>query len=122
MQWVLQTMFVVWLVLLGFIGLVWSSRHLAITRARRRERVLSAGTYADSPAETPCISVLVAAKDEEENIAACVQSFLEQDYPDFELIVINDRSKDRTGEILRGFQEKHPHRLRAITITSLHDG
>jgi len=117
-------MFVIWLVLLGLIGLVWSSRHLAISRARRDERVLSDATHADSPlpAETPCVSVLVAAKDEEENIAACVRSFLKQDYPDFELIVINDRSKDRTGEILRGLQEGHHQRMRTITITSLRDG
>ncbi|MFH0982218.1 MAG: glycosyltransferase family A protein [Planctomycetota bacterium] len=99
--------FVVWLVLLGLIGLVWASRHLEISRARRTERALSSATYADPPADAPRISVLVAAKDEEENIAACVRSFLDQDYPNFELIVINDRSSDRTGEILGEFARQH---------------
>ena len=115
-------MFVIWLVLLGLIGVVWLSRHVAITRVRRSERVLSSQTHTTPLCETPRISVLVAAKDEEQNIGDCARSFLEQDYPDFELIVINDRSQDQTAEILRDLQEKHADRMRTITITSLRDG
>lgn len=118
----MQIAFIVWLVLLGLIGLVWLSRHVEVARARHTERVLSSTTYTGSPAAAPRVSILVAAKDEEKNIAACVESFLEQDYPDFELIVINDRSADRTGDILHDFQRRHPQRMRVVTITALRDG
>jgi chlorobactene glucosyltransferase len=52
--------------------------------------------------EAPSISVLVPARNEERNIAACVESLLTQDYPDFEVLVLDDGSIDRTAEIARG--------------------
>ena len=45
------------------------------------------------------ISVLVAAKDEEAVIEKCLRSMLDQDYPNYEVILINDRSRDQTGPI-----------------------
>ena len=45
---------------------------------------------------TPRVSVLVPARNEERNIEACVGSLLEQDYPDFEVIVLDDHSTDNT--------------------------
>lgn len=51
--------------------------------------------------DAPLISVCVPARNEERNIRACVQSILAQDYPNFEIIVLDDRSTDRTAEILR---------------------
>jgi chlorobactene glucosyltransferase len=49
---------------------------------------------------TPRVSVLVPARNEERNIEACVTSLLGQDYPDFEVIVLDDHSTDRTLDIL----------------------
>ena len=46
------------------------------------------------------ISICVPARNEERNIRACVESLLAQDYPNFEVIVLDDRSTDRTSEIL----------------------
>ncbi len=48
----------------------------------------------------PRISVLVPARDEEEQIGPCVKSLLSQDYPNFQVIVLDDNSSDRTGQIL----------------------
>ena len=53
------------------------------------------------PANAPLISVCVPARNEERNIRACMEAILAQDYPNFEVIVLEDRSTDRTGEILR---------------------
>lgn len=52
--------------------------------------------------EAPRVSVLVPARNEERNIAACLTSLLEQDYPDFEVLVLDDGSSDGTGAILHG--------------------
>src|SRR5512138_368197 len=52
------------------------------------------------PVNAPLISVCVPARNEERNIRACVESILAQDYPNFEVIVLDDRSTDRTSEIL----------------------
>jgi len=51
----------------------------------------------------PRFSVLVPARNEEANIGHCVSSLLAQDYPDFQLIVLDDGSADRTWEILQGY-------------------
>lgn len=48
----------------------------------------------------PRVSVLVPARDEEANIGPCVGSLLAQDYPNFEVLVMDDHSQDRTPQIL----------------------
>ena len=53
------------------------------------------------PSHAPLISVCVPARNEERNIRACVEAVLAQDYPNFEVIVLDDRSTDSTPEILR---------------------
>jgi chlorobactene glucosyltransferase len=53
------------------------------------------------PADGPLISVCVPARNEERNIRTCVKAILAQDYPNVEVIVLDDRSTDRTSEILR---------------------
>jgi chlorobactene glucosyltransferase len=53
------------------------------------------------PANAPLISVCVPARNEERNIRACVEAILAQDYPNFEVIVLEDRSTDGTSDILR---------------------
>lgn len=52
------------------------------------------------PETLPIISILVPARNEEASIRDCVNSLLEQDYPNFEIIVLNDHSTDNTAKIL----------------------
>ncbi len=49
--------------------------------------------------------MIIPARDEERTIERTVRAFLAQTYPDLEIIVVNDRSVDRTGEILAQFQK-----------------
>jgi chlorobactene glucosyltransferase len=65
------------------------------------------------PRSYPRISVLVPARNEEDKIYHCVKSLLAQDYPDFQVIVLNDNSTDLTGVILKDFAQKD-ERLRVI--------
>lgn len=58
-------------------------------------------TPAPPPPTAPLISVCIPARNEARNIRACVEAVLAQDYPNFEVIVLDDRSTDSTPEILR---------------------
>ena len=55
------------------------------------------------PAEpAPLISVLIPARNEEANIETCLESLRQQDYPHFEILVLDDASTDRTADIVAG--------------------
>lgn len=60
------------------------------------------------PERLPAVSILVPARNEEGNIEACVRSLLAQEYPAYELIVLDDSSEDRTGAILAGLAAENP--------------
>ncbi len=111
---------IVFVVLLSLITLIWCSRHLLITSQKRHSFLLT-GDYAGPPTEAPLISVLIAAKDEEEAIEECVRTILDQDYPNYEVIVCNDRSDDRTGEIVQAIADTDD-RLTLVNITDLPEG
>jgi len=59
--------------------------------------------------DLPFISVLVPARNEEHNIRNVLASLLVQDYPNYELIVLNDSSEDKTAEIINELKNEHPH-------------
>lgn len=58
-----------------------------------------------SPRGTPAVSLIVPARDEERNIERAVRGFLAQTYRELEVIVVNDRSTDRTGQILAAIDD-----------------
>jgi glycosyltransferase involved in cell wall biosynthesis len=63
----------------------------------------------------PSVSVVICARNEEGSLQKNLTEVLEQDYPEFEVIVVNDCSTDNTQIILNQMQQKYP-RLRALTI------
>ena len=71
--------------------------------------------------QLPALSVIVAARNEEKQIEAALVSLLQLDYPDIEVIVVNDRSTDRTGDILARMTENQP-RLQVLNIDILPQG
>lgn len=74
---------------------------IAVSNVKNLPRL---ATYSDS-AQHPFVSVLVPARDEELNIDPCVRSLLSQDYPNFEVIVLDDDSSDGTWEKLTSLAE-----------------
>ncbi len=66
----------------------------------------------------PRVSVVVTAKDEGPQIADCLSSLLASDYPELELIAINDRSSDETGPAIDALAATDP-RIQPLHITEL---
>lgn len=74
-----------------------------------------------APKDAPLISICIPARNEENNIRRCVEAALTQDYPNIEVIVLDDRSTDATSEILRQLAAQNDI-LRIISGSDLPDG
>lgn len=59
-------------------------------------------------ADFPPVSVIICARNEADNLRRNLPFFLEQDYPHFEVLVVNDHSFDETEKIILSFQKKYP--------------
>lgn len=59
--------------------------------------------------ELPPVSVIICAREESENLHRNLVAVLEQDYPQFEVIVINDGDTDESEDYLTLLEEKYPH-------------
>ncbi|MFZ0328924.1 MAG: glycosyltransferase [Nitrososphaeraceae archaeon] len=55
--------------------------------------------------ELPFVSIIVPARNEQNHIARCLTSLLSQDYPNFEIIAVNDNSTDNTLKIMHEIQK-----------------
>jgi len=62
----------------------------------------------NAPKKFPSISILIPARNEELNIESCVRSMLAQDYPCFEILVLDDQSTDQTRNILTKLAKSNP--------------
>jgi len=61
------------------------------------------------------ISVIVCAKNEEENVIKYVPLLAEQNYPDFEIVLIDDASSDNTLEVFEEFEKQYPN-IRLVKV------
>jgi glycosyltransferase involved in cell wall biosynthesis len=93
---------------------------LDLVRGNRTIRSL-AEVRTPLPPHPPKVTLVVAARNEERNIAQAIRSLLRLDYPDYELLVVNDRSEDVTGAILAELGANEP-RLRVIEVHELPPG
>ncbi len=104
----------------GLVGLEWLVRNCFALRVWQ-------GIFRLTPeapvtrANAPLLSVVVAAKDEQDHIGPCIESLLRQDYPSIEIIVVDDRSEDNTADIIREIQARDS-RVRSLKIDSLPEG
>ncbi len=71
--------------------------------------------------KAPFVSILVPARNEARNLEACLNGLLSQDYPAFEVLVLDDHSTDATPLILEQFTAKDS-RLRAVPGENLPEG
>ncbi|MBE0655057.1 MAG: glycosyltransferase, partial [Bacteroidales bacterium] len=83
---------------------------LIFSKAAKKSQKLSG-----EPANHIPVSIIICARDEAENLEKNLPLFLEQNYPEFEVIVVNDCSEDHSEDVLQRLSDKYP-RLRVSTI------
>ena len=92
--------------------------HPVLIRRRPRLRDHAAPLAQDAP----LVSIIVPARNEAENIGACMASLLGTRYPRHEILLVDDRSTDGTGAIARTLAEHHAERVRIVEGAALPAG
>lgn len=106
--------------LLTFITCGWVHRFYKVKQISRSEYFIRNDKNTDLDS-IPAVSILIPAKNEEKNIVRCVESLLDQDHKDVDIIVIDDRSTDATAELVMKITQKDK-RVRLLKIDHCPDG
>ena len=111
----------------GVLGLVWLSRLVGAGLGMRRLADLSQAQWDRTlagPSQDPRVSIIVPARNEGDHIEQTLLRLLRLDYTNYEVLAVNDRSVDRTGEVMdrvAATLEAHG-RLKVIHIDELPSG
>jgi hypothetical protein len=109
-----------WTVLLGAVAFLWLAETIEITVGFRSiPRLQDISPMPD--AGCPTISILFAARNEAEKLPGALDTFLELDYPNHEVVGVDDRSDDATGATLDAAARKDT-RLKAVHVANLPAG
>lgn len=120
-----------WNLLLGvLLGLIWLSRVLAAARGMPKLAEISRPEWdlppLDAAGRIPRVSIVVCALNEEAKIEPALRSLLELDYPDYEVVAVDDRSTDGTGAIMDRVADEYRteghHHLRVVHVRELPAG
>ena len=109
-----------WIVLFGLIASLWIIQGIRTSVGMARLPWL-ADAPPLSPGGAPLVSVIFAARDEAEKLPGAIQTLLAQDYPEFEVVAVNDRSQDQTPAILHDLERAKPN-LKVIDVANLPPG
>ena len=94
---------------------------VAVDVLRGFRRLTRLEHVAPGTGDLPRVSIIFGARDEPEAIAAAVRSHVAQDYPDFEVIAADDRSSDRTPQLLAQLARETAH-LHVLRVEALPPG
>lgn len=93
----------------------WALYGYLMHNGRRKMLLLKSPPAPRWEGQTPAVTILIPAKDEGQRIRGCLSSALAQDYPDVEVIAINDRSRDNTGAVMDEIAQANP-RLKVLHV------
>ena len=111
----------------SFLALVWFSRLLDAALGMPKVADISHPEWNRKPATAngnPRVSIIVPARNEEQHIGPALTKLLTLDYDNYEIIAVNDRSTDRTGEVIDQIASapEASGRLKVIHIADLPSG
>ena len=109
-----------WIALFGLIAIFWMTYGLKVAYGAARLPWLK--DYAPlEDADCPRVSLLFAARDEEQKLPRALATMVAIDSPSLEIVAVDDRSADATGRILDEFAMNHPQ-LRVVRVRELPAG
>lgn len=111
---------IIWIIIVVLGTLVWLTGTILNFRISKIITTFDHKKFPD-PATWPKISIIIAACNEAGSIEPALKSKLASDYPDFEIIVVNDRSTDGTDKIIDRMA-RSDSRIKVIHITDLPGG
>ena len=108
----------------SILALVWFSRLLDAALGMSKVADISRPEWDRKPATDPSVSIIVPARHEEERIGPTLRTLLKLDYDNYEIIAVNDRSTDRTGEVMDRIAStpEASSRLKVIHVAELPPG
>lgn len=101
---------------------IWLSRLIDTAKGMRTLTNIARPEWDRRPAAHPAnprVTIIVPARNEEKTVGQAVSRLLVLDYQDYEVIAVNDRSRDRTGELLDAAERTSDGRLKVIHIDEL---
>ncbi|WP_337176546.1 glycosyltransferase [Paludisphaera sp.] len=101
--------------------LIWPIRWIVLKFVLGKDRPLTPESPRLAVADPPLVSAIIPAKDEEATLDECLAATRAQDYPNLEILVVDDRSLDRTAEIARRHAAEDP-RVRVVQNDRLPPG
>ncbi len=109
------------------LGLAWLSRLVAAGFGMRKVADISQPQWnltPETPESGPRVSIVVPACNEQQDIARTLTQLLALDHPNYEIIAVNDRSTDRTGEVMDSVlaTSNAQDRLKIIHVQTLPEG
>lgn len=109
---------IIWIVV-GVLATIQLLYTFIVYNALHRRNVAESKDKIVNTNKQPGISVVIATADCEELLARHLPLILEQDYPDFEVIVVDDNSGDETKDLLQRLANKYPHLYSTFTSDSI---
>jgi glycosyltransferase involved in cell wall biosynthesis len=101
------------------LAVVWIRQAMDVLVGLPRLHDIARPEWDRTPDPAPRVSVIVPARDEEADIGACLTSLAAMDYPALEVVAVNDRSTDRTGEIMDQAAAASAGRIRVVHVAGL---
>ena len=105
-------------------ALAWLSRIVDAALGMPKVANIAQPQWNRKPSGNPRVSIIVPARNEEEHIGPALTELLQIDYTNYEVIAVNDRSTDRTGEAMNRVASAHQGdgQLKVLHITELPQG